>query len=128
MKYIIGSTSKARIWTRDLIKVFISINLLKLITVLRLYKITILRKHSLKFIGIKGHNVCNLLSNGPGQTFNFQNVKKKQYPETFSDLIVKCEAQTFYILEASQIEKLLEQWFSKHGPQTSSISYYLGTC
>ena len=122
MKYITGSTSKARIWTTDLIKIFISINLLKLISVLRLYKITILRKHSLNFIGIKGHNVCNLLSNGPGQTFNFQNVKKKQCPETFSDLIVKCEAQIFYILEASQVGKRLGQWFSKHGPQASSIS------
>lgn len=83
MKYIIGSTSKTRIWTRDLMKVFISINLLKLITVLRLYKITILRKYSLTFIGIKGHNVCNLLSNGPGQTFNFQNVKKNNTQKPF---------------------------------------------
>ena len=47
----------------------ISVSLLKLVTVLRLYRIIILRKHSLEFTGIKGYSVFNSLSKSLGKSF-----------------------------------------------------------
>lgn len=50
--------------------------------------IPVVRKHSLTFIKTKGHDVCNLLSNGPEKHFKFPNKKLKQQLMSFYDLII----------------------------------------
>lgn len=63
----------------------ISVSLLKLVTVLSLYRIIILRKYSLEFMGIEGHR-----EEPRKRAFNFQ--KLKTIARYSSDLMVQREA------------------------------------
>lgn len=64
-------------------------NLLQLINVLELDKIvSLFLENFLRFIGIQGHDACNLFSNDPGNIFEFPNKNIKIIPGNLFNLIV----------------------------------------
>lgn len=65
--YSIRSTEKKQNLDLEQIKVLYQSNFMKLATVLR-NNISILRKYTLKCLGIKGHDAYNILSNGSEKT------------------------------------------------------------
>ena len=60
---VLDQLKKIRIWILEQIKVLYQSNFMKLTTVL-CNNISILRKYTLKCLGIKGHDAYNVLSNG----------------------------------------------------------------
>ena len=62
---IIRSTDKTGTWITDSIKVFYQYTFMDLVTILWLHDIITLffRKYILKYLGVKGDDVCNLPSN-----------------------------------------------------------------